>query len=167
MARIITFVIFGGFGFVMLYVGVTQFFMQRRLLANAQRVDARIIHSEVFTSTSADTDPRPLRSTSTTTHRPDVKFRYQVAGAEYESDFTAIRTEVRRKTLETALLKMRPGRALSEVAAKKMKRLLGFGEPAFDLSNEPHDARLNNQASAAAPALSGEADWNKSSSSAT
>ena len=43
MARIITFVIFGGFGFVMLYVGVTQFFMQRR--------------------------------TSTTTHRPDVKFR--------------------------------------------------------------------------------------------
>ena len=86
MARIITFAIFGGFGFVMLYVGVTQFLMQRRLLANAQRVDARIIHSEVFTSTSADTDPRPLRSTSTTTHRPDVKFRYQVAGTEYESD---------------------------------------------------------------------------------
>ena len=86
MARIITFVIFGGFGFVMLYVGITQFFMQRRLLANAQRVDARIVHSEVFTSTSADTDPRPLRSTSTTTHRPDVKFRYQLAGTEYESD---------------------------------------------------------------------------------
>ena len=86
MARIITFVIFGGFGFVLLYVGVTQFFMQRRLLANAQRVDVRIVHSEVFTSTSADTDPRPLRSTSTTTHRPDVKFRYQVAGTEYESD---------------------------------------------------------------------------------
>jgi hypothetical protein len=86
MARIITFVIFGGFGFVMLYVGVTQYFMQRRLLANAQRVDARITHSEVFSSTSADTDPRPLRSTSTTTHRPDVKFRYQLGGSEYESD---------------------------------------------------------------------------------
>ena len=86
MARTITFVIFGGFGFVMLYVGVTQYFMQRRLLANAQQVDARVVHSEVFTSTSADTDPRLLRSTSTTTHRPDVKFRYQVAGTEYESD---------------------------------------------------------------------------------
>ena len=86
MARIITFVIFGGFGLVLLYVGVTQYFMQRRLLANAQRVDARIVYSEVFTSTSADTDPRPLRSTSTTTHRPDVKFRYRVGEAEYESD---------------------------------------------------------------------------------
>jgi hypothetical protein len=86
MARIITFIIFGGFGFVLLYVGVTQYFMQRRLLAHAQRVDARIVHSEVFTSTSADTDPRMLRSTSTTTHRPDVKFRYQVGGTEYESD---------------------------------------------------------------------------------
>jgi hypothetical protein len=86
MARIITFVIFGGFGLVMLYVGVTQYFMQRRLLASSERVDARIVHSEVFTSTSADTDPRLLRSTSTTTHRPDVKFRYQVAGTEYESD---------------------------------------------------------------------------------
>ena len=86
MARIITFVIFGGFGLVMLYVGVTQYFMQRRLMANSQRVDVRITHSEVFTSTSADTDPRMLRSTSTTTHRPDVKFRYSVAGTEYESD---------------------------------------------------------------------------------
>jgi hypothetical protein len=86
MARIITFIIFGGFGFVLLYVGVTQYFQQRRLLANAERVDARIVHSEVFTSTSADTDRRPLRSTSTTTHRPDVKFRYHVGGTEYESD---------------------------------------------------------------------------------
>ena len=86
MARIITFVIFGGFGFVLLYVGVTQFFMQRRLLANAQRVDVRIVHSEVFTSSSAESDPRPLSSTSTTTHRPDVKFRYSLAGTEYESD---------------------------------------------------------------------------------
>jgi hypothetical protein len=86
MARIIAVIIFGGFGMVLLYVGVTQFFRQRRLLANAQRVDAVIVHSEVFTSTSRDSDPSPARNTSTTTHRPDVKFRYTVAGKAYESD---------------------------------------------------------------------------------
>ena len=86
MARIITFIIFGGFGFVMLYVGVTQFFVQRRLLANAKRVEAVIVHSQVFSSTSSDTDPRPLRSTSTTSHRPDVRFRYRVGDRDYESD---------------------------------------------------------------------------------
>jgi hypothetical protein len=86
MARIIIVVIFGGFGLVMLFVGVTQFVRQRRLLANAERVDALIVHSQVFSSTSADTDARLGRSTSTTTHRPDVKFRYRVGGTEYESD---------------------------------------------------------------------------------
>jgi hypothetical protein len=86
MARIITFIIFGGFGFVMLYVGVTQFVLQRRLLANAERVDAVIVRSEVLTTTSSDTDSRLLRSNSTTSHRPDVRFRYRVGGTEYESD---------------------------------------------------------------------------------
>lgn len=86
MARIITFIIFGGFGFVMLYVGVTQFVLQRRLLANAERVDVVIVHSEVLTTTSSDTDSRLLRNNSTTSHRPDVRFRYRVAGTEYESD---------------------------------------------------------------------------------
>ena len=86
MARIIVTVIFGGFGLVMAFVGVKQFFMQRRLLANAERVDAVIVHSEVFSSTSTNTDRRTLRSNSTTTHRPDVKFRYRVGGTEYESD---------------------------------------------------------------------------------
>ncbi len=86
MARIITFVIFGGFGIVMLYVGVTQFLQQRRNLTNAERVDATIVHSQVFTSASSNTDRRLGRSNSTTTHRPDVKFRYRVSGTEYESD---------------------------------------------------------------------------------
>lgn len=86
MARIITFVIFGGFGFVLLYVGVTQYFQQRRSLTYAERVDAEIIHSEVFTSTTSDTDSRLGRSNSTTSHRPDVKFRYVVGGQQYESD---------------------------------------------------------------------------------
>ena len=86
MARIIVVIIFGGFGLVMLYVGVTQLVTQRRLLANAERVDAVIVHSAVFSSTSRDHDPSPSRNTSTTTHRPDVRFRYRVQGTEYESD---------------------------------------------------------------------------------
>jgi hypothetical protein len=86
MAQIITFVIFGGFGVMMLYVGVTQWRQQKHNLANAVRVDAVITHSAVFTSTSADTDSRLGRSTSTTTHRPDIKFRYRVLGTEYESE---------------------------------------------------------------------------------
>ena len=86
MARIIVTLIFGGFGLVLAFVGIRQFFMQRRLLANAQPVDAVIVHSAVFTSTTADTDSRPLRSNSTTSHRPDVRFRYKVGGADYESD---------------------------------------------------------------------------------
>lgn len=108
MAQIITFVIFGGFGFVMLYVGVTQFVMQRRLLANAKRVQATIVHSEVSSSTSSDTDPRPLRSTSTTTHRPDVRFRYRVGDGEYESDLlypnVIVRTYASREAAAEALV---------------------------------------------------------------
>lgn len=86
MAQIIVFLIFGGFGFVMLYVGVTQFFRQRRLLQRAQPVSVTIIKSEVFSSQSSDTDSRVGRDNSTTTHRPDVRFRYEVAGQSYESD---------------------------------------------------------------------------------
>ena len=86
MAQIITFVIFGGFGLVMLWVGATQWLQQRRNLANAVRVEAVITHSQVFTSESADTDSRLGRSNSTTSHRPDVRFRYRVLGTEYESD---------------------------------------------------------------------------------
>jgi hypothetical protein len=108
MARIIVFVIFGGFGLVMLYVGLTQLVTQRRLLTNAERVDAVIVHSEVFSSTSSDTDPRPLRSTSTTTHRPDVRFRYRVGGEEYESDLMyptiIMRTYASREAAAEALV---------------------------------------------------------------
>ena len=86
MARIIVFVVFGGFGIVMLYVGVTQYLQQRRLLSSAQTVDAVITHSQVLSSVSADTDSRLGRSNSTTTHRPDVRFRYTVNRAEFESE---------------------------------------------------------------------------------
>lgn len=86
MAQIIVFLIFGGFGFAMLYVGVTQFFRQRRLLSRARPVSATILKSEVFSSKSADTDARLDRNTSTTTYRPDVRFRYEVNGQTYESE---------------------------------------------------------------------------------
>lgn len=107
MARIIVFVIFGGFGLVMLYVGLTQLVTQRRLLSNAERVDALIVHSDVFSSSSSDTDPRALRSTSTTTHRPDVRFRYRVGDEEYESDLMyptiIVRTYASREAADVAL----------------------------------------------------------------
>jgi len=86
MAQIIVFLIFGGFGLVMLYVGVTQYFRQRRLLRRAQPVNAIILKSEVFSSKSADTDSRLQRDNSTTTHRPEVRFRYEVNGQTYESE---------------------------------------------------------------------------------
>ena len=86
MARWIVFVIFGGFGLVMLYVGVRQYFLQRRLLAHARPIEVEIIKSEVFSSTSADTDPDLRRNTSTTTHRADLRFRYVLNGVRYESD---------------------------------------------------------------------------------
>ncbi len=70
----------------MLYVGVTQYFRQKRLLRRAVSVPATIVKSEVFSSASADTDPRLQRSTSTTTHRPEVRFCYEVNGATHESE---------------------------------------------------------------------------------
>jgi hypothetical protein len=86
MAQWITFLIFGGFGVMLLYVGITQFVQQRRNLADARPIEATVVHSQVVSHTSADTDSRLGRSTSTTSHRPDIRFRYQVLGTEYESD---------------------------------------------------------------------------------
>ena len=85
-SQIVTLVIFGGLALMFLYVGVTQFAQQRQNLANAEPVDAVITYSQVFSSTTRDTDPSISRSNNTTTHRPDVKFRYAVSGQEYESD---------------------------------------------------------------------------------
>ena len=86
MARWITFLIFGGGGLGLLYVGVTQYLLQRRLIANAIAIEVEIVKSEVFKSVSADTDQRLDRNTSTTSFRPDLRFRYAYDGIEYESD---------------------------------------------------------------------------------
>lgn len=86
MARIIVFVIFGGFGLVMLYVGLIQHFRQKRLLLNARPIEVEIIKSEVRSSTSSNTDRRLGRDNSTASHRPDIRFRYTIAGQTHESD---------------------------------------------------------------------------------
>ena len=49
VAQWITFVIFGGGGLALLYVGVTQYFLQRRLMANAIAIEVEIIKSEIPT----------------------------------------------------------------------------------------------------------------------
>ena len=72
--QLLVFLVFGGFGVVMLYVGVTQFFVQRELTHNPSRVAATIVHSAVKQSKSADTDNRPLRDNSTTSYDPEVRF---------------------------------------------------------------------------------------------
>jgi hypothetical protein len=86
MVRLLVFAVFACLGLVMLYVGITQFFTQRRLLTNAIPIDATITHAQVSSSTSADTDRRVERNTSTTSHTPEVRFRYELAGNTYESD---------------------------------------------------------------------------------
>lgn len=79
LPQLITLLIFGGFGAVMLYVGSTQWWLQRRLMRHAVPVTARITHSAVFRRPARDDD-------EIGTERPEVRFRYQVQGRSYESD---------------------------------------------------------------------------------
>ena len=76
---------FAGLGAMMLYVGVTQYFLQQRIAAHARPIEVEIIHSEVTRSVSSDTDPSLSRNTSTTTYTPEVRFRYLMEGRAYES----------------------------------------------------------------------------------
>lgn len=86
IAQTITYIICGGFAVMFLYVGTTQFVQQRRNRANAEPIDATIVHSDVRESTTSDTDGRVGFSNSTTSYSPDVRFTYRVAGRAYESD---------------------------------------------------------------------------------
>lgn len=79
-------ILFGGLGVMLVYVGVTQFFMQRRIAAHARPVQAEIIHSEVIRSETRDSDRSVTRNTSTVSFTPEVAFRYSVKGTVYESD---------------------------------------------------------------------------------
>ncbi len=86
MIKLLIFSAFLAFGVMMLYVGITQFFLQRELTSNPRRVTATIVRSEVIRSESSDTDNRPLRSNSTTSYTPEVRFAYTIDGKPYESD---------------------------------------------------------------------------------
>lgn len=85
MAKIIIILIACSFGMMMLWVGLTQHARQRRLLREAMPVEAVILESGVSGSKSTDTDPRVLRSTSTNSYTPLVRFKYRVQGISYES----------------------------------------------------------------------------------
>lgn len=78
--------IFVAGGIALLFVGARQWWMQRQLIANPQRVKVTITRSEVKSSKSSDTDSRTLRSNSTTSYTPELKFTYQIDGKTYESD---------------------------------------------------------------------------------
>jgi hypothetical protein len=133
MARWITFLIFGGGGLGLLYVGVTQYLLQRRLMAHAIPIEVEIIKSEVFTSGSADTDRRLDRNTSTTTYRPDIRFRYAHGGQKYESDLL-------RPTIIVQ------GYASRESAAKELASFpLGAKVPAFVDPQHPDKAYLKQE----------------------
>jgi hypothetical protein len=86
MGQIITFLICCAMAAMFLYVGTTQFWQQRRNMAHAEPVDAVIVHSGVKTSTTRDTDQRVGFSNNTTSHLPEVRFRYSVSGMEHESE---------------------------------------------------------------------------------
>lgn len=77
---------FGGLGAMLVYVGVTQYFIQKRIAANARPIQVEIIRSDVTRSESKDTDRSLTRNTSTISWSPNVRFRYVVNGRTYESE---------------------------------------------------------------------------------
>lgn len=134
--RIIVLILFGGLGAVMFTVGLRQHMQERRLLAAARPVPAVITLSQVRTSTSADTDRRLLRDNSTTTHTPEVRFRYEVAGKTYESDMLQPCEILTSGSREGAAEKLLPFPVGAEVTA--------YVDP-----REPHKAFLIPEKSAA------------------
>jgi hypothetical protein len=75
-------IVFGVISLVMLGVGIYEYFMQRRLLANARPVKVTITESGVQVSRDVSTDGN---SGSSLSYLPTVKFRYELDGARYES----------------------------------------------------------------------------------
>ena len=86
VAQMIVYAVVGGFGLVMLYVGLTELVAQRRALTSAVPVEAEIVWSDVKESRSRDSDQRLLRDNSTVSYTPEVKFKYTLAGMTYVSD---------------------------------------------------------------------------------
>ncbi len=79
MTQWFVFLVFGGLGGMLLFVGATQWRLQHRLMRHAQPVTARIVRAELHSS-------QPRDDEDTVTHRAEVRFRYQCQGRSYESD---------------------------------------------------------------------------------
>jgi hypothetical protein len=86
IARIIATAIFGGFGIVLLVVGVRNLLQQRRFLSNPRRIEVTIVKSEIKKLTTRDTKHGDLRDTSTNSYRPILEFSYEIDGKQYQSD---------------------------------------------------------------------------------
>ena len=76
-------VVFGTIGLVMLLFGAYEVFMQRRLMASSQEVQATISESSVSISRDLSTDSNS--SPSAFSYEPVVKFSYEIAGKQHES----------------------------------------------------------------------------------
>lgn len=122
--------VFGVIGLVMLVYGAYEFFMERRLLANAQPVPATILESGVSMSHDVSGDSS---GPSTFSYAPVVKFRYEFGGRAYEG--TMLRPTARVYTSEAA--------ASNELTAFPARaRVSAFVNPAF-----PEKAYLLREAS--------------------
>lgn len=136
MAGIIVILIACGFGIMLLWVGTTQFFQQRRLLREVVDVDAVIIESKVAGSRSADTDQRLLRDNSTNSYTPEVKFGYEFRGVRYQSSM-----------IYPSIIER--GYASADSAAEELKDYpQGANVRAFVNPHEPAKAFLRCEASA-------------------
>lgn len=136
MAPMIVYAVVAGFGLVMLYVGLTELVAQRRALASAVPVRAEIVWSGVKESTSSNTDRRLLRSNSTTSYTPEVKFKYELAGVPYVSDLLR----------PTVIVQ---GHASREIAAEEVAAFpIGAGVSAWVDPATPDRAFLVKEASA-------------------
>lgn len=76
----------GGLGVMLIVVGTREFFAQRRSIATAVPVEATVLSARVVSSRRTDTESRMMRDSSTTSHRPEVRFAYTFGGVRYESD---------------------------------------------------------------------------------
>jgi len=79
--RVLLLTIFTAFGLFLFGVGVQQSVVQRRLLANPQRVEAQVTRSEIVAIRGSDRERDRV-----TAYRPEVRFSYRVAGKVYESE---------------------------------------------------------------------------------
>lgn len=124
-------VVFGVIGLVMLVYGAYEIFKERRLMANAQPVQATITESNI--SISRDLTDDGSSGVATFSYAPVVKFRYEFGGDAYEG--TMLRPTARVYNSQAA-------------AADELTRFpAGAGVQAFVNPAYPEKAHLLREAS--------------------